>query len=72
MKTQIELLTVVATLEDTPLVRRGQVGTVVEVLEPSVFEVEFSDDRGRTFALIPLRSEQLLPLFFEPQTFAAA
>ena len=72
MKTQIELLTVVAAPEDTPLVRRGQVGTVVEVLEPSVFEVEFSDDRGRTFALIPLRSEQLLPLFFEPQTFAAA
>ncbi len=72
MKPQIELLSVVAALEDTATVPRGQVGTVVEVLEPGVFEVEFSDDQGQTFALVALRSEQLLPLFFEPRTSAAA
>ena len=72
MNSQIELLSVVAALEDTATLPRGQVGTVVEVLEPGVFDVEFSDDQGRTFALVALRSGQLLPLFFEPRASAAA
>jgi hypothetical protein len=29
----------------------GQVGTVVEAFSPEVFEVEFLDPEGRTFAL---------------------
>ena len=48
----LELLSVVALMRDMPeagLVR-GQVGTVVEVLGPEAFEVEFSDDSGRTYA----------------------
>jgi hypothetical protein len=45
---------------------RGQVGTVVEALAPEVFEVEFSDDNGRTYASIALKSKDLLRLRHEP------
>ncbi len=31
---------------------RGQVGTVVENLAPGIYEVEFSDDGGKTYALV--------------------
>lgn len=41
-------------------------GTVVEVLAPDVFEVEFSDDDGRTYAMLALRMEQLMVLHYEP------
>ena len=39
----MKLLDVVALLEDLPQLGlyRGQVGTIVEVYEPNVFEVEF-------------------------------
>ena len=55
---------VVALLEDKPErgLRRGQVGTVVEPLAPGVFEVEFCDNEGRTYATLALRSEQLMVL----------
>lgn len=64
----LELLSVVALMRDVPeagLVR-GQVGTVVEVLGLDVFEVEFSDDSGRTYASLALRSNDLLRLHHEP------
>jgi hypothetical protein len=65
----IHLLDVVALTADVPgngLIR-GQVGTVVEVLGPAIYEVEFSDDAGRTYAQLPPRSNQLLVLHYEPQ-----
>ena len=64
----IELLDVVAVTEDVPErgLRRGQVGTVVELLAPDVYEVEFSDDEGRTYLLLPLRAEQLMVLQYQP------
>ena len=67
-----KLLDVVALLEDVPNDRlvRGQVGTVVENLAPGVFEVEFSDDTGKTYASLSLRSNQLLVLHHNQ--FAAA
>ncbi|MGO9602010.1 MAG: DUF4926 domain-containing protein [Candidatus Binataceae bacterium] len=46
--------------------RRGQVGTVVEVLAPGVFEVEFSDDNGRTYASVPVPAEGLMVLHHNP------
>lgn len=60
----LELLSVVALLEDVPEhgLARGQVGTVVELLSPSVVEVEFSDDQGRAYAMAALRSDQLMRL----------
>ncbi len=42
--------------------KRGEVGTVVEVLQPDVFEVEFCDDDGETYQSLALRSEQLIVL----------
>lgn len=68
MNTQIKLLDVVALTEDLPKagVYRGQVGTVVELLAPGVFEVEFSDNSGRTYAMLSLKAEQLMILHYEP------
>ena len=66
--TGIEMFSLVALLEDLPeegLVR-GQVGTVVESWAPGVFEVEFCDDNGRTYATVALRAEQLMRLHLEP------
>ncbi len=48
-------------------VRIGQVGTVIEVLEQNVFEVEFNDNNGYTYAVLVLRSDQLMPLRYSPQ-----
>jgi hypothetical protein len=65
---QIELLSVVALLEDMPekgLVR-GQVGTVVENLAPGVYEVEFIDDSGETYASLAVHADQLMRLHHEP------
>jgi len=70
---EIELLSVVALLEDLPErnLRRGQVGTVVEVLAPGMYEVEFIDDSGRTYASVPARPEQLMRLHHQPGHQAA-
>jgi hypothetical protein len=68
VNTTIRLLDVVALTEDLPphKVYRGQVGTVVEPLAPGVFEIEFSDDDGRTYASLALRADQLMVLHHQP------
>ncbi len=60
----IKPLDVVALLQDVSArrLRRGQVGTVVETLAPGVFEVEFSDNEGRTYATLALQATQLMVL----------
>jgi hypothetical protein len=71
--TGIEMLSVVALLEDLPeegLVR-GQVGTVVESWAPGVYEVEFCDDDGKAYAMVALKAEQLMRLHHEPANQAA-
>ena len=64
----VKLLDVVALTVHLPSrgLVRGQVGTVVEILDPGVFEVEFADDRGRTYASLGLRADQLMVLHHEP------
>ncbi len=64
MTNEIDLLDTVALAEDIPErdLKMGEVGTVVELLGPGVFEVEFSDDNGQTYAEIALRKDQLLLL----------
>lgn len=64
MRNKIELLDTVALLEDLPQrnLKKGEVGTVVEILAPDVFEVEFSDDDGQTYAMFALRDNQLILL----------
>ena len=69
----IQLLSVVALIQDLPergLVR-GQVGTVVETWAPGVYEVEFCDDDGCTYACVALKADQLMRLHHEPAHHAA-
>lgn len=68
MKYDIKMLDVVALLVDLPnrgLVV-GQVGTVVEILDDGVFEVEFCDNDGRTYATLALRADKLMALHYSP------
>jgi len=62
--TALKLLDVVTIKEDLLEhgLLAGQVGTIVEVLAPEVYEVDFSDDDGQTYAMLPLHSSQLLQL----------
>ncbi|THJ20153.1 MAG: DUF4926 domain-containing protein [Nitrospira sp. CG24D] len=64
----MRVLDVVALTEDIADrgLLRGQVGTVVESLGPGVFEVEFVDNDGRTYAMLPLKTSQLLLLHYQP------
>lgn len=65
--TPVKLLDVVALLDDKPAENlvSGQVGTVIEVLAPDVFEVEFLDSNGHTIGLIELNRSDLLVLKHE-------
>lgn len=68
MSNAIQLLDVVALTQDLPErgLARGQVGTVVELLAPDIFEVEFCDNEGRTYASLALPADQLLVLYYRP------
>jgi uncharacterized protein DUF4926 len=71
MADPINLLDVVALTVDLPEVnlRRGQVGTIVDILAGgAAFEVEFSDRQGRTYASLGLRPNQMMVLRYEPVT----
>jgi hypothetical protein len=63
------LLDVVALLSDLPAQRlaRGQVGTVVELLDDSTSLVEFSDEQGQAYALVPCPRAELLTLHYVPE-----
>jgi len=63
------LLDVVALLADRPAdaLTRGQVGTVVETSKDDAMLVEFSDDQGRPYAVVPCAPSELLVLHYEPQ-----
>ncbi len=69
----ITLLSVVALTVDLPdsNLRRGQVGTVVDILAGgAAYEVEFSDRQGRTYASLALRPDQIMVLRHEPATMS--
>lgn len=70
---ELDLFSVVALLEDDAEsgLKRGQVGTVVEQLGNGVYEVEFSDDEGQTYALLARRTDELLKLHHAPSHRAA-
>jgi hypothetical protein len=66
----IQPLEVVALTVDIPELnlRRGQVGTVVDILGAGkALEVEFCDRDGRTYASLGLRPDQVMVLRYEPQ-----
>ena len=68
MSTNIRILDVVALTVDVPEygLSRGQVGTIVEMHAGEEFEVEFSGDDGRAYALVPLTARQLMVLHYQP------
>ena len=68
-RARIKLLDSVVLIDDLPEynLRRGQVGTVVEILaDGKAFEVEFSDRDGRTYESVGLRPDQIMVLHYEP------
>jgi hypothetical protein len=69
MTSDIHELDVVALLVDMPQEKlvRGQVGTVVMDYSPDDAEVEFSDQSGRTYALLAIPKTHLMRLYHEPR-----
>jgi len=68
MNDTINLLDIVALsapLSTKGLVR-GQVGTVVEMLDPQHVEVEFADERGVTYATAAVKTSDLIVLHYQP------
>ena len=63
-KRKIKLLDTIALVEDIPSrkLKRGEVGTIVEILAPEVYEVEFCDDEGQSYAELALRADQIISL----------
>ena len=66
--TKLNLFDIVALNQDLSDLLAGQVGTIVEILAPEVYEVEFSDDDGQTYATQALKSNQLLKLHYKPMS----
>ncbi len=64
----MKLLDTIALTVDIPEkgLIRGQVGTIVEILDEGIYEVEFSDLHGRTYAMLPLKEDQMMRLHHEP------
>jgi hypothetical protein len=63
----MKLLDIITLRENLPELNlyRGQVGTIVEEYEPGVFEVEFSDNTGKAYAIETLNEPQLMVLQIE-------
>lgn len=63
-KRRLKVLDTVVLFEDLPQrkLKRGEVGTVVEVLVPEVYEIEFCDEEGQTYAELALRGDQVMTL----------
>ena len=68
MKEDMKELDVVALLRDIPekALVAGQVGTIIEILDEDVFEVEFSDNLGKAYAMLSLKKEDLIHLHYSP------
>ncbi len=68
MPGQLNLFDVVALPEDISEkgLNRGQVGTIVEELDEGFYEVEFSDNQGRTYARLAIPGAKLLVLYYQP------
>lgn len=66
MINEIKELDVVALLRDIPDAKlaKGQVGTVVETLGESAYEVEFCGDDGRAYAILGVAAKDLMVLHY--------
>uniref|UniRef100_B8HZQ6 DUF4926 domain-containing protein n=1 Tax=Cyanothece sp. (strain PCC 7425 / ATCC 29141) TaxID=395961 RepID=B8HZQ6_CYAP4 len=63
----MQLLDVVVVVRDLPdlNLHQGQVGTIVEVYAPNIFEVEFVDLQGKTYAIATLDANQVMQLHYQ-------
>lgn len=52
--------------QETILLRKGQVGTIVMDFEGEAFLVDFADETGVTYAMETLPKDRLIPLLYEP------
>ncbi|WPL17359.1 hypothetical protein Thiowin_02366 [Thiorhodovibrio winogradskyi] len=66
MTNKIQDLDVVALLRDIPEegLIKGQVGTVVDQLGESAYEVEFCDNNGKAYAMLGILEEDLIVLHY--------
>lgn len=81
MNSEIHMHDTVALLEDIDTVhfetgaalklRRGQMGAVVMTYDGSAVEVEFSSRDGKTYALLPVKTDRLIVLRDTPELAAA-
>lgn len=69
----MKTLDVVALINDLPEkhLRRGQVGTIIESLSESVFEVEFADIDGIPYEICAMPKDKLMVLHHTPDAIAA-
>lgn len=63
-----EILDVVVLTEAIPAsnLRKGELGTIVEILDEDIFLVEFADSKGVTYAMPALNANVLMKVFYEP------
>lgn len=68
MEKAIELLDVVVLTKPIPdlKLRKGELGTVVELLDKDIFLVEFADTSGSTYAMPVLSAADLMKVYYEP------
>lgn len=81
MNGELHMHDVVALLEDMPtkhfetdqslVLRRGQIGTIVMIYDDGACEVEFADREGRAYALLPVSAPKLMRLRDAPEHVAA-
>ncbi|MGC1308671.1 MAG: DUF4926 domain-containing protein [Phormidesmis sp.] len=57
--------------QQTILLRRGQVGTVLAVFNGEAFLIDFADEQGKTHAMETVPLTKLMLLFHEPVVTAA-
>jgi hypothetical protein len=60
--TKLRLLDNVLLREDVPdyALKKGAIGTIVEIFEPDAYEVEFIDNKGQTYGMCSLLDRQLM------------
>jgi hypothetical protein len=66
MKTTLQTAALLAGVPEAGLTR-GQVGTVVVSLDDKTALVEFSDEDGRAYAIVPRPRAELLVLHYVPE-----
>ena len=66
---QIKELDIVALLKESPEkhLGKGTIGTVVHIYNELFYEIEFSNGKGETYAMLTVPKENLLLLKHEPE-----